>query len=143
MSFQFTRLRRFRKELGLSQEEVAAQLGVSRQAVAKWEKGESLPDIESCVALADLYGTTVDFLARNLRVEEKTEDGKHVFGVSRLNEKGQVTLPAPCRRIFGLRPGDSMLILGDENRGIALFKIDMSANQDDETPVKNAPTDSE
>ena len=131
MSIQFTRLRRLRKEIGLSQEEVAARLGVSRQAVAKWEKGESLPDLESCVALADLYGTTVDHLARNLRVEEKTADGKHVFGVSRLNEKGQITLPAPCRRIFGLKPGDSMLILGDENRGIALIKIDIPAEPDD------------
>ena len=126
MSIEFSRLRRFRKERGLSQEDVAERLGVSRQAVAKWERGDSLPDIESCVALADLYGTTVDLLIRNLGREENTEDGKHVFGISRINDKGQVSLPAACRRVFGLNPGDSVLVLGDENRGIALLKIGLS-----------------
>ena len=125
MSIEFSRLRRFRKERGMSQEDVAERLGVSRQAVAKWERGESLPDIESCVALADLYETTVDLLVRGLGREENTEDGKHVFGISRLNDKGQISLPAACRRVFGLNPGDSVLILGDENRGIALVKIEL------------------
>ena len=41
MSIEFSRLRRFRKERGLSQESVAERLGVSRQAVAKWERGVS------------------------------------------------------------------------------------------------------
>lgn len=125
MSIEFSRLRRFRKERGLSQEDVAERLGVSRQAVAKWERGESQPDIESCVALADLYETTVDMLIRDLGREENTEDGKHVFGISRINDKGQISLPASCRRVFGLNPGDSVLILGDEDRGIALLKIDL------------------
>ena len=136
MSIQFSRLRRFRKELGMSQEDVAARLGVSRQAVAKWERGESLPDVESCVALADLYGTTVDSLVRNLRLraEENTEDGKHVFGIARINDKGQITLPAACRRIFDLNPGDCVLILGDEDRGVALIKVGVPADSDGERP---------
>ena len=108
----------------MSQEDVAERLGVSRQAVAKWERGESLPDIESCLALAELYETTLDLLVRGLGREESTADGKHIFGVSRLNDKGQITLPASCRRVFGLCPGDSVLILGDEERGIALISID-------------------
>ena len=108
----------------MSQEDVAERLGVSRQAVAKWERGESLPDIESCLALAELYETTLDLLVRGLGREESTADGKHIFGVSRLNDKGQITLPAFCRRVFGLCPGDSVLILGDEERGIALIRID-------------------
>ena len=123
MSIEFSRLRRFRKERGLSQESVAERLGVSRQAMAKWERGESLPDIESCVALADLYGTTIDHLVRDMGREAQTEDGKYIFGVSRLNEKGQISLPAACRRVFGLNPGDNLLVLGDEGRGIALMKI--------------------
>ena len=58
MSVQFSRLKMFRKQSGFTQEEIAEKLGVSRQAVAKWEKGETLPDIESCIQLADIYGTT-------------------------------------------------------------------------------------
>lgn len=126
MSIEFSRLRRFRKERGLSQEDVAEKLGVSRQALAKWERGESLPDIESCLALAKMFGTTVEVLVGGLKKEESTEDGKHVFGIARMNEKGQITFPASCRRVFGLNPGDSLLILGDESRGIALVKIEVS-----------------
>ena len=46
-----TQLKLFRSRLGMTQEDVAEKVGVSRQAVAKWEKGETLPDIESCVKM--------------------------------------------------------------------------------------------
>lgn len=51
-----------RKAAGLSQEALAAQLGVSRQAVSKWERSESSPDIENLIALAALYGVSLDEL---------------------------------------------------------------------------------
>ena len=51
-----------RKTAGLSQEALAAQLGVSRQAVSKWERSESSPDIENLIALAALYGVSLDEL---------------------------------------------------------------------------------
>lgn len=60
MSIEFNNLKLFRKQNGFTQEEVAEKLNVSRQAVAKWESGETVPDIENCIALADIYGTTVD-----------------------------------------------------------------------------------
>ena len=47
---------------GLSQEEAAEIVGISRQAYAKWEKGETVPDVEKCALLAEYYGTTVDSL---------------------------------------------------------------------------------
>ena len=47
-----------RREKRLSQEAVADRIGVSRQAVAKWEAGETLPDLANSVALAELYGVT-------------------------------------------------------------------------------------
>lgn len=47
---------------GYSQEEVAEKIGVSRQAYAKWEKGETVPDVERCQKLAELYGVTIDSL---------------------------------------------------------------------------------
>lgn len=133
MAVEFSRLKIFRKQSGFTQEEIAEKLGVSRQAVAKWERGETLPDIESCVKLADIYETTVDLLVRNIRTEDHTGDGKHIFGCTRLNGKGQITLPANCRKIFGLKEGDNILVLGDEEKGIALVNLgNISDNRDKE-----------
>lgn len=56
------RLYEYRRAAGLSQEQVAEKVGVSRQAVSKWECAESTPDTENLIALAVLYGVTVDEL---------------------------------------------------------------------------------
>ncbi len=120
----FSRLKRFRTQSGMTQEELAEKLGVSRQAVAKWERGESVPDIDCCMKLAEIYGVTVDILVRSFGKQEHTGDGKHIFGLSRVNSKGQVTLPASCRKVFDIKPGDTILVLGDENKGgIAMVKV--------------------
>lgn len=65
------RLAELRREKGYSQEELAERLGLSRQAVSKWERAESSPDTGNLVALAKLYGVTLDEL---LRFEEDLED---------------------------------------------------------------------
>ena len=54
------RLQKARKESGLSQEELADQLGVSRQAVSKWENGISDPSTSNLIALAKLYGLSAE-----------------------------------------------------------------------------------
>lgn len=51
---------KLRKEKGLSQEELADKLAVSRQAISKWERGESLPDTDNLIRLAKLYGVSID-----------------------------------------------------------------------------------
>ena len=51
-----------RKINGYSQEEIAEKVGISRQAYAKWEKGLTIPDVEKCGLLAELYETTIDAL---------------------------------------------------------------------------------
>ena len=58
------RLAELRRERGFSQESLAEQLGLSRQAVSKWERAESAPDMGNLIALADLYGVTLDELLR-------------------------------------------------------------------------------
>lgn len=116
-------LKILRKQMGLTQEAIAEKLGVSRQAVAKWERGDTMPDIEICIKLADIYGTTVDLLVRNADAEEHIGDGKHIFGCTKMNAKGQITLPANCRKVFGLKEGDNILVLGDEEKGIALVNL--------------------
>ena len=67
-------LMRSRKKSGLSQEEVAAKLGVSRQTVSKWELGETLPDIQQTKKLSTLYHITLDELVElDLQVKEIQE----------------------------------------------------------------------
>ena len=55
-------LNTLRRQRGYSQEEVAEKIGVSRQAVAKWERGETVPDLDNTMALAELYGVSLDDL---------------------------------------------------------------------------------
>lgn len=117
-----------RKLSRMSQEEVAEKIGVSRQAVAKWESGATTPDINNCIELATLYGVSMDDL---VNYTGKTNPGlippkgKHIFGVVSLGEKGQIIIPKKAREIFNLAPGDKIVILGDEERGIALAKADL------------------
>ena len=56
------RLAAARKEHGFSQEQLAEKMGVSRQAVSKWERGESAPDTQNLIALAKLYHTSTDYI---------------------------------------------------------------------------------
>ena len=115
-----------RKYHAMSQEELAERIGVSRQTLSKYETGESLPDIEKCKALADVFGITVD----DLISYEKTAGmglmvpprGQHIFGMVRVGEKGQIVIPAKARKIFDIKPGDNLVVLGDEGQGIALLK---------------------
>lgn len=65
------RLAELRRERGFSQEGLAEQLGLSRQAVSKWERAESAPDMGNLIALADLYEVTLDEL---LRVSPEVEE---------------------------------------------------------------------
>lgn len=121
-------LKYFRKKEGLSQEELAEKIEVSRQSVAKWESGETLPDIVKCRELANLFGTTIDNLINYSFEEEKLveneTDGKFVFGIVKVGERGQVVIPKHAREVFKISPGDKLVVLGDTKQGgIALAKI--------------------
>jgi len=114
-----------RKLHKFTQEYVADQVGVSRQALAKWETGETSPDIYICKKLADLYNVTLDDLVNfspkntGLPVPPK---GKHIFGVVTVGEKGQIVIPKKAREVFEIQTGDNLVILGDEDQGIAIIK---------------------
>lgn len=47
--------------------------------------------------------------------------GKHLYGMVKVGEKGQIVIPADARKTFGIKPGDSLLMLGDEAQGLALL----------------------
>lgn len=127
MSFS-ENLTELRKMHNYSQEELAEKIGVSRQTLSKYETGESLPDIERCKQLADVFCVSLD----DLISYEKTDDenmglgvppkGKHIFGMVKVGEKGQIVIPAKARKIFDISPGDNLIVLGDEGQGIALIK---------------------
>ena len=123
----YENLKTLRKAQGLTLEGAAEKLGVSRQTVAKWENGETAPDLENCVKLSELYGVTIDSMVRAAENREERKPmepaGKHIFGMVRVNDKGQITLPKRARDIFDIRAGDFLLILGDEAQGIAVVKM--------------------
>lgn len=48
--------------------------------------------------------------------------GKHVFGMVKVGDKGQIVIPAKARKIFDINPGDNLIVLGDESQGIAIIK---------------------
>ena len=78
------RLSARRKQSGLSQEALAEKLGVSRQAVSKWERSESSPDTDNLIALAQLYGVSLDEL---LYVDDEMRDDVAFEAVDRAAER--------------------------------------------------------
>ena len=58
------KLQDIRKKAGMSQDALAEKLDVSRQAVSRWERDETLPETEKVIAMADLFGVTTDYLLR-------------------------------------------------------------------------------
>ena len=74
------RLLQYRKKHNLSQEELAAKIGVSRQAISKWERAEASPDTDNLILLAEIYGVSLDELLKgeNAKSEndEKSEENK-------------------------------------------------------------------
>lgn len=116
-----------RKLKNISQEELATHIGVSRQAVAKWETGATTPDLSNSVQLAEFYGVSLDSLVNYENESPQTAfppKGKHLFGIATLGERGQIVLPKEARDIFELKAGDKLVVLGDEEQGIALVKAD-------------------
>ncbi len=115
---------------GYSQEEVAEKIGISRQAYAKWERGETVPDVERCQKLAELYGVTIDALLNFSEKVGKTTalpapKGKHIFGTTKMNDRGQIVIPKKARELFDIKPDDALIILGDEAEGIAIMKAEL------------------
>lgn len=115
-----------RKLNHISQEELAEKVGISRQTMSKYETGESIPDIEKSKAIADVFGVSLDDLVNYNPVENKglmiPPKGKHMFGLVKVGEKGQIVIPARARKIFDIHPGDNLIVLGDEEQGIAIIK---------------------
>lgn len=119
-------LRIMRQKYGYTLEALAEIIAVSRQTVAKWESGDSHPDIVNCIKLATLYKISLDELVNKpLGAVEKNdflpENGK-ICGTLDVSEEGAITLPKPVRDMFDIKCGDKVLLLADKTQGLALVK---------------------
>lgn len=61
----------------------------------------------------------------------KKEQGKFIFGVCKVGEKGQIVIPKQAREVFHIEPGDSLILLGDVKQGMALVKTEIFADVTD------------
>ena len=82
------RLTKLRKDHGYSQEELAEKLGVSRQAISKWECAEASPDTDNLIALSKLYGISLDEIVNGKDESEEVRDGSGIdIGESHIHIK--------------------------------------------------------
>ena len=68
------RIQNLRKAKGISQEELADKVGVSRQAVSKWESEQSIPDIDKVIIMSDYFDVTTDYLLRGIENEKQVNE---------------------------------------------------------------------
>ncbi len=114
---------------GFSQEAIAEKINISRQAYAKWESGATVPDIEKCQLLAEVYGVSIDSLIKTETVDgigvlPPAPQGKNIWGSVTLNDRGQIVIPKEARDQFGLTCGKRLIVLSDET-GIALIPAEV------------------
>jgi AbrB family looped-hinge helix DNA binding protein len=115
---------------GYSQEEIAEKIGISRQAYAKWESGATIPDIEKCQRLAQVYGVSIDSLVKTETVEglgtlPPAPKGKNIWGSVTINERGQLVIPKAARDRFGLTGGQRLIVLSEDGEGLALIPAEI------------------
>lgn len=123
----------YRKKNQLTQDDIAEACNVTRQAVSKWENGETVPDIEKCDRLASFYGIKLDAL---MHYDEKVgntkmappPEGKFLWGTVKLGNRGQIVIPKEAREKYGLQEGSRLVVLGDEE-GIALIQAEKFESQ--------------
>ena len=111
---------------GYTLEAIAEIISVSRQSVAKWESGDSVPDVMNCVKLASLYKITLDELVnsplKNVIADNFASDGSRICGVLELAPDSTIRIPDLVKQTFNIHCGDKLLLLADIRQGIALVK---------------------
>lgn len=106
----------------LSIEELSNEINVSRQAVAKWEHGESIPDLVNCIAIADLFEVSMDELLHYDGSNDAISiapKGKHFFGTITIEADGKVSIPKEALEVLHFEIGEELVVLGDEDPGTA------------------------
>ena len=107
------RIYQFRRKSGLSQEQLAEKIGVSRQAISKWESGTSMPEFQKLLALSECFHITLDELVKDRGAEERTEETrstpKEAKGPKAMDQKAGICLclaGAICLTLSGGRAAE-------------------------------------
>lgn len=99
------RIYQFRRKSGLSQEQLAEKIGVSRQAISKWESGTSMPEFQKLLALSECFHITLDELVKDRGAEERTEETRSTPKEAKGPKKAGICLclaGAICLTLSGL-----------------------------------------
>ena len=106
------RLRQLRKNAGLSQEQLAERLDISRQAVSKWEAGSSSPDIHNIVQLGKLYGISTDsILLGNAPSAEDTDRSSEAANGAPQNEETPIHDGHPANGFLWMMLGTLIVLV--------------------------------
>ncbi len=93
------KLVRLRKDKGISQEELAGMLNVSRQAISRWEMGSTLPDMNNIIRLSDIFEVSIDSLVR----DDRDLENKKLNFFDKVKKKGDIALIAsPVLVLLGM-----------------------------------------
>lgn len=104
------KLKEIRKKEGISQEQLAEKIGVSRQAITKWENGKGLPDVENMVIIATIFKTTIDELLMDSVTKEAPETSVYT---------SETIYDIDCEKHFDIDIGSAarvMLLSGDDEK---------------------------
>jgi len=115
-------LKQLRNMMRMTQEELAEKMNVSRQTVAKWENGESVPDLVRCVELSKIFNLSLDdiasFFIKNENGNQHNFKNKCVIDKC-VVENNHIVLSEETLKQFNINNGEELLILGDTARGLA------------------------
>lgn len=115
-----------RQKNGYTLEALAEIISVSRQSIAKWESGDSLPDIMNCVKLASLFKISLDELVykplKSVLSGDFDETNGRIGGVVDVSPEGTIKIPDTVMEMFSIHPEEKVLLLADKNQGIAIIK---------------------
>lgn len=132
------RIQSLRKIKGVSQEELADKIGVSRQAVSKWESEQSTPDIEKVILLSDYFDVTTDYLLKGIESVENVKTKKNIvpifnIGATALNVIGNIIacfMWSETQKTGAIIAGMIFIIVGT-----MLFFVGMSQSSDRDKKV--------
>lgn len=115
-----------RQKNGYTLEALAEIISVSRQSIAKWESGDSLPDIMNCAKLASLFKISLDELVykplKSVLSGDFDETNGRIGGVVDVSPEGTIKIPDTVMEMFSIHPEEKVLLLADKNQGIAIIK---------------------
>ena len=105
----YEKLKRLRKENGMSQEELAQQLNVSRQAVSKWESGQGFPETDKLLTIGNMFGVSMDYLLKSNNDEDHNTENESGYYVNREMAYGYLEMKKQGARRIAL--GVSIMVL--------------------------------